>query len=135
MAITNVSGLADRSITELSGGERQRVLLGRTFAVEAPFVLVDEPLAAFDPRHQLSIMEILRSVARKGKCVLIALHDLSHAARFCDRLIMIADGRIVQTGHPDKVLNRSVLSEVYGVDVICGKTEGISFFLPKAANS
>ncbi len=115
----------------LSGGERMRVLLARALAVEASLLLADEPVAALDPLHQLRVMELLRDTARRGTGVIVVLHDLSLAARFCDRLVLIAHGGIVAEGRPGDVLKPSHLAEAYGVDMVSGVSEGLPFYLPQ----
>lgn len=124
-----------RTMAHLSGGERMRVLLARALAVQASLLLADEPVAALDPLHQLKVMELLRSTARKGTGVVVVLHDLSLAARFCDRLILIARGRVTAHGRPAEVLSPEHLALAYGVDIICGASGGIPYFLPRAAAS
>ena len=108
-------GLRDRPVSVLSGGERTRVLLARALAVEAPILLVDEPIAALDPYHQLHVMEILRERARDGAGVLAVIHDLTLAQRFMDRLILMDAGRIVAEGSPDAVLTAERLATVYRI--------------------
>jgi len=115
MALAEVAHLAERPATELSGGERARVLLARALAVEAPALVADEPLASLDPAHQIRGMEILRARADAGGTVLAVLHDLTLAARFCDRLLVIDGGRLVADGTPDAVLTPRLLAQVYGV--------------------
>jgi iron complex transport system ATP-binding protein len=131
----DVAGFRHRTMAHLSGGERMRVLLARALAVQASLLLADEPVAALDPLHQLKVMELLQSTARKGSAVVVVLHDLSLAARFCDRLVLIAQGGIVAQGQPMEVLTREHLSLAYGVDVICGENAGLPYFLPRAAAS
>ncbi len=131
----DVAGLRHRTMAHLSGGERMRVLLARALAVQASLLLADEPVAALDPLHQLKVMELLQSTARKGTGIVVVLHDLSLAARFCDRLVLIAQGGIVAEGGPPQVLTRAHLALAYGVDVICGENAGIPYFLPRAAAS
>ena len=115
IARADVGHLRQRIATELSGGERARVLLARALAVEAPALLVDEPLAALDPGHQIEVMEVLRAQARGGTLVVAILHDLSLAARYCDRLILLDRGRFVADGTPAEVLTQDRLMSVYGV--------------------
>jgi iron complex transport system ATP-binding protein len=129
----DVAALRRRTVAHLSGGERARVLLARALAVEAPLLLADEPVAALDPLHQLRVMELLVSAARKGTGVIVVLHDLSLAARFCHRLVLIARGGIVAQGPPAEVLTPENLALAYGVDVVCGENAGIPYFLPRAA--
>jgi iron complex transport system ATP-binding protein len=131
MIATDVVLLRNRTMAHLSGGERMRVLLARALAVEASLLLADEPVAALDPLHQLRVMELLRDAARGGTGVIVVLHDLSLAARFCDRLVLIAHGGIIAEGPPADVLTPSNLAEAYGVDVICGVSEGLPFYLPQ----
>ncbi len=107
--------LIDRPVSVLSGGERSRILLARALAVEAPLLLVDEPIAALDPYHQLHVMEILRDRARKGAGVLAIIHDLGLAARFMDRLILMDGGRIVADGSPADVLTPERVAAVYRI--------------------
>ena len=92
MAAADVAHLADRDATALSGGERARVLLARALATEAPALVVDEPLAALDPRHALGVMALLRAQADGGTLVVAVLHDLGLAARFCDRVLLMQGG-------------------------------------------
>jgi iron complex transport system ATP-binding protein len=127
----DVERLRHRTMAHLSGGERMRALLARALAVQAHLLLADEPVAALDPLHQLKVMELLQSTARKGTGVIVVLHDLSLAARFCDRLILIARGGIVAQGEPSDVLTREHLARAYDVDVICGESAGIPYFLPR----
>ena len=96
--------MAARSIREVSGGERARVLIARALAQETPVLLADEPVAGLDPAHQLSLFEHLRDLAREGKAVLVALHDLSLALRFADRVILLHEGRIAGDGPPAETL-------------------------------
>jgi iron complex transport system ATP-binding protein len=107
--------LIDRPVTVLSGGERTRILLARALAVEAPLLLVDEPIAALDPYHQLHVMEILRERTQTGVGVLAIIHDLELAGRFMDRLILMDGGRIVADGPPDSVLTPERVAAVYRI--------------------
>ena len=115
MARTDVAHLADRIATELSGGERARVMLARALAVGAPGLAVDEPLAALDPGHQIDVMQLLAREAQAGGLVIAVLHDLSMAARYCDRLLLLDRGTLVADGTPDAVLTQDRLRAVYGI--------------------
>lgn len=116
LQLTDLLPLADRPINQLSGGELQRALLARIFAGEPQLIVADEPIAALDPYHQLHIMELLREHAEQKKTVIAALHDLSLAARFCHRLILLHQGRVVADGEPMHVLTPENLRGVYGID-------------------
>jgi iron complex transport system ATP-binding protein len=115
MACTGTTPFADRRIDHLSAGERARVLLARALATEAGVLLVDEPAAALDPGFQLDAMAALRAEAGRGVAVAVALHDLALAARFCDRLVLLAGGRVLRGGVPADVLQADVLRSAYGV--------------------
>lgn len=107
--------LADRGVAEMSGGERARVLLARALAVEAQALLVDEPIAGLDPDAQLLVLELLRVRARAGQAVLVSLHDLTLAAQYADRAVVLNHGRVVADGPPTEALSPAVLAEVFGL--------------------
>ncbi|WP_375196730.1 ABC transporter ATP-binding protein [Sphingobium sp.] len=111
----DVLHLKGRVATELSGGERARVLLARALAVGAPALIADEPLAALDPGHQIDVMDLLKLEAAAGSLVVAVLHDLSMAARYCDRLVLMDRGRAVADGGPLDVLTEASLARVYGI--------------------
>ena len=92
-------------------------------------LLADEPVAALDPLHQLRAMALLRAAARKGAGVVAVLHDLTLATRFCDRLIVLAEGRVVADG-PPSALTDAVLAEAYGVTAVRGERDGERFVVP-----
>jgi ABC-type cobalamin/Fe3+-siderophores transport system ATPase subunit len=115
LVLTDVISLAERSVTELSGGELQRVLLARVFAGNPKLIVADEPIVALDVYHQLHIMELLQAHAQQGRAVIAALHDLSLAARFCTRLVLMHHGKLVAEGEPVKVLTPENLAQVYGI--------------------
>ncbi len=116
IARADVTALRDRPATELSGGERARALLARALAVEAPALIADEPLASLDPGHQIDVMALLQSEAHAGGLVIAVLHDLTMAARYCDRLVLIDGGTIVADGTPAEVLTPANLQSVYGIE-------------------
>lgn len=116
IARLDLDGLAEKPVTELSGGERARVLIARALAQETDVLLLDEPTAGLDPRHQIALMTTFRHLAREGRTVVVSLHDLDLAARWCDRTILLADGQCVAEGDPANVLTRRRIADVYGVD-------------------
>lgn len=116
MALAEVTHLADRTITTLSGGERLRVMIARMFATQPSIMLADEPIAALDPYHQLHTMELLQHHCDKGGSAVVVMHDLSMAARFCHRLVLMHNGTIAAEGKPDSVLSNETIAEVYGID-------------------
>ena len=130
MARADVIGLRDRIATELSGGERARVLLARALAVEAPGLTADEPLASLDPGHQIDVLELLAREAQAGRMVVAVLHDLTMAARYCDRLLLLNGGRLVADGKPLDVLTPERLRSVYGITARIEDAGGWPFIVP-----
>jgi iron complex transport system ATP-binding protein len=113
---TDCARLQQRDFHTLSEGEKMRVHLARVLAGEPRILLADEPTAALDPWHQLQVLELLRAEAARGIGVLLVMHDLALAARFCDRLLVLHEGRAVLSGPPREVLNAATLAEVWRLD-------------------
>jgi iron complex transport system ATP-binding protein len=130
MAAADVASLRRRTMTQVSGGERMRILLARALAVDARVLLADEPIAALDPLHQLQVMELLRAIAANGRAVIVVLHDLAPAMRFCDRLVLLAGGGVLVEGPPARVLTDGHVAQAYGVEVVRGERDGVAFVLP-----
>ncbi|GGI06208.1 ABC transporter ATP-binding protein [Egicoccus halophilus] len=106
--------LAGRVFAGLSGGEKQRVLIARAITQGADHLLLDEPTNHLDVRYQHEILQLVRQLE---VCTVVVLHDLNLAARYCDRLVLLQDGRVVAAGTPDEVLRPEVLEPVYGIGV------------------
>ncbi|HUF52184.1 MAG TPA: ABC transporter ATP-binding protein [Dehalococcoidia bacterium] len=118
MAATETWELGERPVGELSGGERQRVIVARALAQETPVLLLDEPTAHLDIGHQGAVLDLMRGFTRRdGKAVLAVVHDLTLAAHYCDRIVVLKDGRVIAEGVPADVLTADILREVYGVPV------------------
>lgn len=115
LAKADAAHLAGRDFQALSGGEQARVHLARLLASPAPCLLLDEPCAALDIAHQLSLMETLAGEARSGRAVIVVLHDLELAARFCARVAVMSGGRLVADGPPEVALSAVNLASVFGV--------------------
>ncbi|MHA1113035.1 MAG: ABC transporter ATP-binding protein [Alphaproteobacteria bacterium] len=130
MARTDIAHLGGRNVQTLSGGERARVLLARVLAVEAPVLLADEPIAALDPYHQLHVMALLRATADAGAAIVAVLHDLTLAARYCDRLVLMNAGRVVAEGDAATVLDETNLRAAYRLAALYGEHEGSPYVLP-----
>ena len=115
---TQLTEFADRQVTELSGGERQRVLLARAFAQDAPLLLLDEPTANLDINHAINTLDLVRTVVDEGTAAVAAIHDLDLAARYCDRLLLIADGELLAVGSPESVLTSHRLKAAFDVETV-----------------
>jgi ABC-type cobalamin/Fe3+-siderophores transport system ATPase subunit len=116
MAATATSDFKGRAVTQLSGGERARVLMARVLAGKPQWILADEPLANLDPSYQIDTLTLLRAQANQGVGVIAVLHDLHHAARYADQIILLHEGRVFMQGAPREVLTKSALAAVYGID-------------------
>ena len=130
LAAMHLSAMQQRSLDQLSGGERARARLARALAVEAPLLLADEPVSALDPFHQLSVMELLRAQCNAGRAVVVVLHDLTLASRFCDRVLLLDQGRAVACGAPRSVLTPAHLQNVYQVQAMHGEHESQGYVVP-----
>ena len=118
MQTTAVSPLADRILSTLSGGEAQRVHLAAALAQEPELLLLDEPTASLDLEHQLSIFELLRRIAREhGVAVVVVTHDVNLAARYCDHVLLLDEGRVAAIGSPPEVITPAVLEPIYRVSL------------------
>jgi iron complex transport system ATP-binding protein len=116
---TGIGELTERFVDELSGGERQRVILARALAQQPRLLLLDEPTANLDLHHQVSMLELVRSLSREqGLAVLAAVHDLQLAALYCDRVVLMNQGRVVSQGSPEAVLTAPLLLETFGQRVV-----------------
>lgn len=126
--------LALRRADALSGGELARVLIARLVAQGTPLLLADEPGASLDPARQIETMALFADLAREGQGVLASLHDLSLAARYCSRVIVLDQGRLVADGPPDVVLRDDLLAEVFGLQVWRGASDsGAPLLMPLAS--
>lgn len=127
----DLAEFADRFVSTLSGGEAQQVVVARALAQQCPVLLLDEPTSALDVGHQVSVLELVDDLRRtEGLSVLAAMHDLSAAGRFADRLILIDHGRIVAQGSPIDVLRSDLLSAVYGTPLTVQSIDGELVVLP-----
>jgi iron complex transport system ATP-binding protein len=121
LSVMELGPLRDRPATALSGGERARALIARALAQEAPLLLADEPTAGLDPAHALALMAGFRDLAGAGRGILVSLHDLGLAVRWCDRLILLDRGRVAADGPPAEVLAPDRLAAVYGITAHLGR--------------
>ncbi|MFF7020722.1 heme ABC transporter ATP-binding protein [Streptomyces klenkii] len=132
MAAAEVTGFASRPFAALSGGERARVALARVLAQRTPLLLLDEPTAALDLRHQELVLRICRERAADGAAVVVVLHDLGLAAAYADRVAVLHGGRVAAEGPPARVLEAELLTRVYlqPVEVIDHPRTGEPLVIP-----
>jgi iron complex transport system ATP-binding protein len=107
--------LATRPVLALSGGERQRVLIARSFATQADVLLLDEPTANLDIAHALDMLDLCQQLAREGKTIGLAIHDINAAARYATHLVLLSAGRLVIQGEPEAALHATQLNRVFDV--------------------
>lgn len=113
-----MSDFADRVVDTLSGGERQRAWLAMLVAQDASCLLLDEPIAALDVAHQIEVLSLVRTLSREADIsVVLVLHDINMAARFCDEIVALHSGRLIAQGRPDEIMEAGVLRSIYGVDM------------------
>jgi len=122
MAAADVERFADRSITEVSGGEGGRVLLARALAQAAPLLLLDEPTASLDVNHAVETLELVRSFVDEGaRGAIAAIHDLDAAARYCDEVVVLANGGVRAAGPPESVLSASSVGSAFDAEAFVGR--------------
>ena len=130
MKRTQTTELANRNVTTLSGGESARVLLARAIAGKPSVLLADEPTASLDPAQQIRLMHLLRSLSKDGTTIITVLHDLTLAARFCNRLILMSNGRIIANDEPEKVLTNQTLKTTFNIEAIFGNHKNEMYVIP-----
>jgi iron complex transport system ATP-binding protein len=131
LELLGVEDLAFRQVHTLSGGERQRVMIARALTQGSPLLLLDEPTSALDLRNAMEVMELIRRLAvDEGRLAIMAIHDLSLAARYCTEIIVLCGGKIVAQGPPTEVLTPDVIGRVYGVDAVIEHRGDIPYIFP-----
>lgn len=116
--LTQTQAYRRQRVDTLSGGERQRVWLAMLLAQNSRFLLLDEPLAALDIAHQVEVLELIQRLSRElGLGIILVLHDINQAARYCDRLVALSGGRVIASGGPVDLMTPERLQYIYGVDM------------------
>ena len=122
MELTDTEMYAERMVDTLSGGERQRVWLAMLLAQRTQYLLLDEPLSALDIAHQIDILVLIKRLAKELNLgVLIVIHDINMAARFCDHIVALHSGKLIACGSVDEVFNEHKLNEIYGIKMLINK--------------
>lgn len=132
--LTGMGAFSDRLVDTLSGGERQRAWLAMLVAQDASCLLLDEPIAALDISHQIEVLSLVRDLSREaGMSVVLVLHDINMAARFCDDIVALHSGRLIAQGSPEEIMDAPVLRRIYGIemDVLPHPANGRSIALPR----
>ena len=131
MKATMTSEFSDRFFNEISEGEKQRVMIASALAQDPELMLLDEPTSALDLKYQIQIMNILKELNTNNTMTLVvAMHDLNLASRFCNRIILVNEGNVVSDGSPSEVLKKDILEEVYGVDLYLDFKNGHTLIHP-----
>lgn len=136
MEITDVLKFKNKSIREISGGERQRVFIARAIAQEPEIILLDEPTSNLDLKYQIEILDIIEKMRKEGKTIIISMHDVNLAIKYCSRLALLSSGKIYAIGKPDEIIDEKSISEVYGIEgkIIRNGNNRIVFVLPEKFN-
>jgi iron complex transport system ATP-binding protein len=135
LKVLGLEHMAARNVMSLSGGEMQKVIIGRCLVQEGDIILLDEATSGLDLNHTIEIMELMRKKAgAEGKTIVAVLHDLNLAAQYCDRIVLLKDGRLRCQGLPGEVLTGEVVEEIYGIRAVVKKDEyGRPVILPRRA--
>ncbi|CDE94837.1 ABC transporter ATP-binding protein [Acidaminococcus sp. CAG:542] len=115
LEVFGLGNMQERPVTDLSGGQRQRVLLSRILIQQTPVILLDEPTAELDLVYENTVLELSRHLARAGRTVVLSLHDIGQAARYCTRLLLLGQRKLLAQGTPEQVLRKENLEAAYQV--------------------
>lgn len=127
LGILNAMDLYERDFDTLSSGEQRKVLIAKSLAQRTGIILLDEPVAYLDMKHKLEVMTVLRALADMGKTVLVTLHEIDLASKYCENVVVLSHGRVVAAGKPKEVITSELLSSVYGVDAVVKWDEEIDY--------
>jgi len=115
---TSLLELSDRSVDSLSGGQRQRAWIAMVLAQDTEYILLDEPTTYLDLSHQIELLEMMQKMNRNGKTIVVVLHDLNQACRYCDHLVVMKKGQLIAQGEPFKIFDTQLLKNVFDLDAI-----------------
>ncbi len=138
MELTGTKFLYGKKFTEISGGEKQRVLIASALAQKPETLILDEPISFLDIKYQIEILEILRTLNVKySVTVVIALHDLNLASKYCSQLLLLKEGKIVNEGPPKRILEQSIIESVYETQIktLIDEEDGSLVILPRTKNN
>lgn len=131
LKMLEIEYLADRHYHQLSGGQRQMVLIARAIAQDTPIIFLDEPTSALDYHNQIKIWQILRHLASIGKTIVACSHDPNHVAWFCDQVVMMDQGQVVDSGAPNSCFTSTNLQKIYGDTCVVREWEQSLMILPR----
>ncbi|MGC8663269.1 MAG: ABC transporter ATP-binding protein [Thermoplasmata archaeon] len=133
---TGTFDLKNKSIREISGGERQRVFIARAIAQDPEMILLDEPTSNLDIRYQIEILEIIEQMRSRGKTILMSMHDVNLAIRYCTKIALIHNGEILAFGEPEEVINENSIEIAYGIKgkIVRNGGNKIAYILPEKFN-
>ncbi len=122
---------SERKLHELSSGERARALLAKGVVQQPKLMMVDEPSAHLDVKYKVQVMEMLRGLSRSGLTVIMASHDLNLVMRYCDKVMLLSGGKIINYGCPNDVVTEESIKDVFNIDIKIIQDSGISYLIPK----
>ena len=123
MAYTGTADLADRPINEVSGGQKQRILIAKVLAQQTPIIFLDEPTTGLDMVYQEEIFRFAKALAGQGKTVLMVVHELNLASKYCSRILLLGEGTLLADGAPQIVFTEELLSRAYKADICVERDE------------
>lgn len=132
LARTGMAEFAERSVLTLSGGEWQRTIIARAICQKSDIMLLDEPVASLDVKHQIEILRLVRSLCREnGVCALCVMHDVNLSAHYSDQLLLLKAGRTLASGAPRDVITAALLQEAYGIEATVHEEQGHPYMIPR----
>jgi iron complex transport system ATP-binding protein len=128
MKLADVSELSEKMVSELSGGQQQKVYIAMLLAQDTDIILLDEPVTYLDIIHQLELMELIKRLKSMGKTIVMVLHDLNFALTYSDMVYVMENGRIIENGTPQRIIESNIFKKAFGVETIYEPESGQYFF-------